>query len=358
MLTWLKVRLARMQFNGQREALYTSMIRDLDDGGSLSVALDAARFGAWEKRAAERGELIALAHGGVRRRLESDGMPLADALQPLIPATEVLMIDGGVSSNRLSLALKNVLDAKRASDSMQDAMRTAMMQPFIGAVSIFGLSLMYGLIIWPGLIAAFPAKYWPGWALPLIQIQMWYAKFWFLTAIPVVLVALYWMTLDTWTGRARQMVDRVPPWSNIRDHNAAGLLTVLASLIQSGATVDGALERISSRATPYLRWHIDMMRRRLVSHGDDVIGALDTGLFSRSILDQISDAKRTRSFADALQHMGTASLDDVVLSVKRNAIVSSTILSLLVGAVFLYVTAVQLIAVDDASNRYVKEKRM
>jgi len=358
MLTWLKAKLARKQFNDRRESLYTSMIRDLDDGGALSVALDAARFGAWEKRAAERGELIALAHAGVRRRLESDGMALADALQPLIPATEVLMIDGGVSSNRLSLALKNVIDAKQANDSMNDAIRTAMMQPFIGAISIFGLSLMYGSLIWPGLIDAFPQKYWAGWALALVKAQMWYAKYWILTAIPVVLMAAYWMTLDTWTGSTRRLVDRIPPWSNFRDKNAAGLLTVMASLIQSGSTVDSAFERIAGRATPYMQWHIDMMRRRLVANGEDVIGALDTGLFSRAILDQISDAMRTRTFADALQHMGTAALSDVVRSVKRSAIVSSAILSLLVGAVFLYVTAVQLIAVDDASNRYVKEKRM
>ncbi|MGT2457766.1 type II secretion system F family protein [Cupriavidus basilensis] len=352
MLNWIRMKWARSQFNAVREDLYQAMIRDLDDAGTRVVVTDSARFGAWEARAAERGELVALAHGGVRRRLEFEGRPLSDALQPLVPVEEVLMIDGGLAAGRLSEALKSVIGAKQANEAINSMLREAMAQPAVGAGSIFGLSLLYGMMVWPPLVDAFPTKYWDAWALPLVQSQIWFAEYWPLAFVPMALVWLYWKTLPTWTGVTRKAFDRLPPWNTVRDRNAASLLTVLASLIHSGATVDAAFERIQSRSTPYMQWHIAAMRRRLVASGDDVVKALDTGLFSRAILDQIADAASSRAFDETLKHMGTVALADVVKSVKRTAAWANGLLIGIVGAVFLYMTAVQVIAVDDAGSRY------
>lgn len=352
MLNWTRMMVARHQFNQIRETLYTAMIRDLDEKDSHVSATDSARFGAWEARAAERGELVAMAHGGVRRRLESEGKTLADALEPLVPVEEVLMIDGGLASGKLSDALKSVIDAKHATQDMRSTVQAALLQPAIGALSIFGLSLLYGIMVWPSLLDAFPEKYWAGWALPLMRVQVWYASNWLLTLMPLALVWIYWKTLPRWTGASRKFFDRIPPWSTARDQNAASLLTVLASLINSGATVDAALERIHQRATPYMQWHIAAMRRRLVIFGADVVTAIDTGLFSRELLDQIADASSSRSFSETLQHMGSVALVDVVASVKRSAAWANAILVCVVGAVFLYMTAVQVLAVDEAGTKY------
>ncbi|KAA0178814.1 hypothetical protein FX016_23055 [Cupriavidus gilardii] len=352
MLTRIRMVIARQRFRAVRETLYRAIARDLESADSKTRPTDGQRFAEWEKRAAERGELVAHAHAAVRRRLQADGKSLSDALEPLVPIEEVIMIDGGLAAGKLAQALHSVIAAKEATEKMNSIVQSAMTQPAVSGISIVGLSLLYGLMIWPPLMDAFPARYWDGWALPLVRAQIWFANHAWLTLMPLALTWLYWWTLPRWTGRIRVLVDRLPPWNAIRDRNAANLLSVLASLIQSGATIEAALARIQSRSTPYMQWHIAAMRRRLVLYGDDFLKVLDTGLLSRAILDQIADAASSRSFDKALEHMGSSALSDVIKIVKRTAWWANGVLVALAGSVFLYITAVQLIAVDQAGTRY------
>ncbi|KMZ13600.1 Integral membrane protein [Candidatus Burkholderia humilis] len=65
-------------------------------------------------------------------------------------------------------------------------------------------------------------------------------------------------------------------------------------------------------ADPWLRWHLLTMNRRLTARVDEPMRALDTGIFSVTIVDTITDAVGRDQFEVAIKSLGRESLDRVV----------------------------------------------
>jgi hypothetical protein len=200
-------------------------------------------------------------------------------------------------------------------------------------------------------------EFWPAWALPSIYWDMWIARNWPVLGIVFVLLVAYVYTLPRWTGRSRQFFDRIPPWSTYRNQNANILLTTLAGLLANKVLIKEALEQIRDRSTPYMRWHLNRIIPRTEGKGTDGKGgdglaAFDTGLLSQAIIDRLEDASRTRDLDKTIVHVGDKALESLVKFVKVRAHFVSTIGALIVACLFLYSSAVQLIATQQATDAY------
>jgi hypothetical protein len=77
------------------------------------------------------------------------------------------------------------------------------------------------------------------------------------------------------------------------------------------------------------------MNRRLTARSDEPMRALDTGIFSVTIVDTITDAAGRDQFEAAIKSLGRESLDRVVEAVTRNARVTHYILLGFAAALFL-----------------------
>jgi hypothetical protein len=122
--------------------------------------------------------------------------------------------------------------------------------------------------------------------------------------------------------------------------------------MENGKMLPEALTMIADGSPPYLRWHAEIIKKRINSFGEDAIRAFDTGLFSRPILDRLDDAARSKGLIQALTSLGDRSLDSIVRIVKLNAHIVNSIGLVVVGLFFAYSVAVQLIGVQNASDRY------
>ena len=111
---------------------------------------------------------------------------------------------------------------------------------------------------------------------------------------------------------------------------------------------------IRDRASPYMRWHLNRIIRRYDSPGTEGVAALRTGLFSRRMMDRVEDAASGRSFDETLKDVGTRSLKLVVRTLKAQAVASSALMFIVVGVLFIYVTAVVVLGIQDATDAFTK----
>jgi type II secretory pathway component PulF len=354
MMFWIKVWFAKQAFMKVRADIYETLAEQLASAGSRRVETLPEVFGAWAKRDAARGLSVATVYKAIEQRLRK-GQTFSQALKGFAPSDEAMLLDAGEASGRLPEAFYAALMAQNAKDEMRGAMAGAMAQPIFNFLGLIVSSVALGKMLWPDLMATFAEKYWPSWCLPMIHFDLWIASNWFILFLGLVLLPVYYVTLPAWTGRSRQFFDHIPPWSLYRDRNASSLLVIFAGLIRAGMTVDEAIKRISKTATPYMRWHLSLMARRMKVHGNDPIKTFQTGLFSQAILDRLGDSLRTRSPDEALSMMGEKSLNAILKLVKQSAAVANSMCMLVIGMLFAYSIAVQVIGAQDASSKFVNE---
>lgn len=356
-LWWVKKR-----FASNRIHVYEALINSLVSVGSKRQELQSETFKRWADRDSRRGKAIAFAFRSIQKRLEA-GKPLSDALGPFIPVEEMLTIQAGERGStsgdkdkkkpKVAIALESARMQKMAADEMKSAARGALTEPVSQIATFFLTSVLYGFFVWPEMMRSFPEKYWPAWAMPMIDIQLFAANNWFFFGGVFLLIYAYYWSLPNWTGRYRKIFDKFPPYSVYRDRMASALLGVLGGLLHGGLTIEEALRRVEAKAKPYLKWHVRQMIRLLPASGKDPMKALSTGLFSQDILDRIEDASASREFDETLAHMGHEALSSVVKLVQRTTKAAAVGISAMVAVLFLYMTMVQIFGIQDATDKYI-----
>lgn len=342
----------RSAFMQAREDIYEKMIEELEKGGAKRSETLSALFGAWARRDARRNHWLSVAHASISWRMNAEGLAFSDTLAHLAPFEERMVIWGGEQQGELVDSLHHALRIKRTLQEMKDNALAAAFQPVYWFLNVCVTACVLGFMVWPDMLDAIPAEFWPGWALPSISFDMWFARNWPVVGIIVPVLVAYIYALPRWTGRSRQLADRIFPWAAYREEQSNILLTTLAGLIRNKFTITHACEAIRTRSTPYLRWHLNRVVTRIPQMGENALGAFDTGLISRPVMDRLEDAKRNRDLDRTIEHVGDKSLAAMVRIARRYAERVSIVASIFFICLFLYSAAVQLIATQEASDAY------
>jgi len=342
----------RNAFMQAREDIYEKMIEELEKSGAKRTETLSALFGAWARRDMRRNRWLAIAHTSIAYKMNAEGRPFSETLLHLAPFEERMVIWGGEQQGELVDALRHALRIKQTLEEMKANSLAAAFQPLYWFFNVCVTACVLGIMVWPDMMAAIPIEFWPSWALPSIAFDLWFAKNWPVIGILGPVLSAYIYTLPRWTGRSRQIVDRVFPWAAYREEQSNILLTTLAGLIRSKFTITHACDAIRVRSTPYLRWHLNRVVVRIPQMGENALGAFDTGLISRPVMDRLEDAKRNRDLDKTIEHVGDKSLTAMVRIAKRYAERVSIVASVFFIGFFLYSAAVQLIATQEASDAY------
>lgn len=133
-------------------------------------------------------------------------------------------------------------------------------------------------------------------------------------------LALAVWSLPRWTGRWRLRADKWPLYSLYRDFQAGLLLSSLAMLLQTSATLRGSLEDMAARSSPVMRWHLARVLRSLDIEPTETLRAFGRGLLSPQLLARAATLQRTAGqFSDVLVQLGTSEGHRVLARVKRAA---------------------------------------
>ena len=161
-----------------------------------------------------------------------------------------------------------------------------------------------------------------GWARTIATFaEAWGAQT--LTALGMALVAVLW-SLPRWRGASRLRVEGLPIYGLYRDFQAGMLFSSMAMMLKTGETLQGSIDDVTQRASPWMRWHLGRVVDALEENPTATLDAFRRGLLSSHLLARAATLHRScASFSDVLIQLGTTEGERVLLRVKKAAVIAN-----------------------------------
>ena len=141
--------------------------------------------------------------------------------------------------------------------------------------------------------------------------------------LALTLGAVLW-SLPRWRGASRLRVEAWPVYALYRDFQAGMLLSSMAMLLKTGETLQGSIDDVTQRASPWMRWHLGRVVDALEENPTGTLDAFRRGLLSPHLLSRAATLTRScPSFSDVLVQLGTTEGDRVLARVRRAAVVAN-----------------------------------
>jgi type II secretory pathway component PulF len=332
--------LAKMKFGlTNRISLYERMSAFLTAGIPVVDALDAIRA-RMEKRKDPRAKMF-----DQWLTVMASGSRFSDAIKEWIPTSEYMLISSGEQGGRLIDGLNEATRLSMAAAKIKKAIIAGAALPALLFFMLGGMVAGFDIYMAPVFKNLLPVNQWPENAQTLYGISHFITSYWLVILVGVgCLSAAISYTINGWVGRAREVFDRLPPWSVYKNYQASSFLIGLASMLKAGVALNDALKMMLKNGSPWLKVHINQMLATLKGGGSNSGDALDTGLFDEETAGDISDYARLSSFENAIHTIGERM---VVLGVERTNqkmdVAKNLMLFLVAGTVFwIYFTSYSL----------------
>ena len=144
-----------------------------------------------------------------------------------------------------------------------------------------------------------------------------------LIALVVALAFVLW-SLPRWRGAARLRVESWPVYGLYRDFQAGMLFSSMAMMLKTGETLQGSIDDVTQRASPWMRWHLGRVVDALDENPTGTLDAFRRGLLSAHLLSRAATLNRSSaSFSEVLIKLGTSEGDRVLLRVKKAAVIAN-----------------------------------
>jgi type II secretory pathway component PulF len=135
--------------------------------------------------------------------------------------------------------------------------------------------------------------------------------------------AVLW-SLPRWRGAWRLRVEGWPVYGLYRDFQAGMLFSSMAMMLKTGETLQGSIDDVTQRASPWMRWHLGRVVDALDENPTAVLDAFRRGLLSSHLLSRAATLHRSSaSFSDVLIQLGTTEGERVLLRVKKAAVIAN-----------------------------------
>ena len=161
-----------------------------------------------------------------------------------------------------------------------------------------------------------------GWARAIATfVQAWGAQT--SIALGVGLAVVLW-SLPRWRGASRLRVEGWPIYGLYRDFQAGMLFSSMAMMLKTGETLQGSIDDVTQRASPWMRWHLGRVVDALDENPTATLDAFRRGLLSAHLLARAATLHRScTSFSDVLIQLGTTEGERVLLRVKKAAVIAN-----------------------------------
>jgi type II secretory pathway component PulF len=142
-------------------------------------------------------------------------------------------------------------------------------------------------------------------------------------ALAGLFAAVLW-SLPRWRGPWRLRVESWPVYGLYRDFQAGMLFSSMAMMLRTGETLQGSIDDVTQRASPWMRWHLGRVVEALDDSPTATLDAFRRGLLSPHLLSRAATLNRSCvSFSDVLIQLGTTEGERVLRRVKRAAVIAN-----------------------------------
>lgn len=326
----IRLEMALWNFKGTREDFYYDLAKAMEDKSDLVTEFVNLRKRALDRNNQGQAAMYNKWLAGL------DVGSLAEAMKGDVPETDIMIIAAFETSGRLAEGLKFLSKTIRTTKKMKSSMAVALGGPSFALFLGFGILFLHAYMLTPILVQIYPVEEWPlaGRILyPISQIVSNYGIY--LSLAIVALIIAFGFSIKRWYGDKRVIVDNWIGYSMFRDFNGAMFLTSLAALMKAGTGVMEGLVKLQSMSTPWMRWHIDKMIRRLDVEASEPAQALDTGALPQEVTDRIIDYGRRSSFIEAMSMIGIESMERTEAKIAKSAKGVNTAMLIMVGILFI-----------------------
>ncbi|NEX64220.1 type II secretion system F family protein [Noviherbaspirillum galbum] len=298
--------LGKMSFRSSMDMFYEELLENLRMNISLSHFL-ATRQEIAERRG-DQG--LAMVYGMIMRRMQEGGT-LSDAIVGLVPDSNIMMIRAGEHVAKIIEGVESATFANKSMQKMRAIVVGHMVAPFALAVMLFGMLVMFGVMVIPQFLFVVKLDK-MGYAYQVTYAMTEFVKAYWFVVVPVLLglVGLLVWSVKFVTGAAREWLDKVPPYSVVRQYTSAGLLIKISGLLRNNVTLEDAVGLMRRDAGQYERHHLELMKYKL-NNGQSLTTALDTGLVPHEVVDRLVSFERAGSsnLEEIIKRIGFENID-------------------------------------------------
>lgn len=245
------------------------------------------------------------------------GGSFSDAMLEWVPPSEHMLISAGDRGEGLITGLQQATVMSNAAARSKGAIIGGLIFPIVLFSMILMLMIMFQSKMVPIFSQLMPVAQWPGSARWLYNISYFVKNYLWLVIIAMAgLSFLITSTLGSWTRPPREIFDKLPPWSIYRTYQGSSFLIGLSSLMKAGVASFEALGLMHANASPWMKMHLERMMSAMKLGGSSDGKALNTGLLDTETAGDVEDYSRLGSFQDALELMGSRSLEAGVKSIE------------------------------------------
>ena len=277
----------------------------------------------------------------------SSGHYLDTALTGYASPEEIMLIASGQKAGKLPEGLRMAAELLEARRKIVGAVVGALAYPLFLFLMAVGMLAIVALYVMPELVQLSDPGNWTGFARGLYLISAFIGSWGGIVLLAalvggcVVLVA----TLPLWTGPARKIADRFPPWSMYRLTVGGVWLFTLSTLMRSGMQLSHILNTMlaSENTSPYLRERIRAISNQ-VGRGENIGEAMYLASLDfpdRELIDDFRAYAGLPHFKDQLQDFARDWLQEGIVSIQRKARLLNVIfLLLIIGQILLIAMSV------------------
>lgn len=328
--------MARRTLHKMRAEFFHDLALSLEEKTSLFKAISKL-----EVRARRREPLMAPLYFEILSRLESGSLALA--MNKVVSPVENLILDAVQTGSDIALAdgLKHLAGLTEQIDAMSSLIRKAIFYPAILLTLFAMMATGFSFFAVPVLEQLLPPEKWPPLGQGLYFVASAIRSYGvFLIAAIVAAVFMFAWSLPNWTSPTRRWLDKFLPFSIYRDYNSALIIVALGCMMRANISVRSSLERSIEFASPWMRWHLRTIIRRLATANSSSFGlAFQTGLLSSKIEDRIEDAGERVNPVDSFIKIGNGIMFSTSRSLEKTASRLNALLMALCGLSLLLMMA-------------------
>lgn len=266
-------------------------------------------------KAIERKSALAPLYARWIKRMDQEEGRMSHFMLGSVPDSDILYLSTIERTDSFNEKLKFLAMVIRSQEKMRNTAIKIFLIPSLSIVVLVIYFLVQALYVIPIFEEVAPPSTW-GTAGQIMYAISFAVKNFGVIIAATVYGSFHWFkwSLTNWTGSRRAKVDQwCLPYKLARDYNGSMFLMSVATLMQGDQmTIVKALELVRRNASPWLRWHVSQILRRIDSTSGNYGVAFDTGVLPRDITDRLASfSRRSGSVAKALEKVGIDGMDKV-----------------------------------------------
>lgn len=273
-------------------------------------------------------------------RAINNGQTFSNVLGAAVPAAERMAISSGEETGNLEEGFAMAAFIVESGKKLRQGLIAGLAYPTLLLALLATMLYFIAYLLIPTMEGILAFEFWP-----MLSASLWYVSKAVKTfGLPLLLVGAFAgatviASLPRWTGPLRARLDRsIPPWSIYREIQSGLLLVTLAGSVKSGTPVDEAIRRMKRSGSPWLNVHLESAMRS-IAEGRRPAAALDTGLMSDSLMDDLSVYDSAGDLSESILMLGRDCVELITERIRVICAAAGVFLMLLVGGALIWTWA-------------------